>query len=140
MADEALVRGIVDVKYNSLKMRRYFSPYPIAELEAEQAGGNNDADTSAQSYSRRPSGAGRATIRSHPRTADLVASGQHSDSTSGESVLWVCEMCLKYMKDGTTWDLHTKVCQIQHPPGKKVLDAGGRSIWQVDGAEQKATL
>ncbi len=47
----------------------------------------------------------RVTPRSHGRTSEMLAGGllrQHG----GESMLWVCHFCFKYMVDGVSWELH----------------------------------
>ncbi|KZT42767.1 histone acetyltransferase, MYST superfamily [Sistotremastrum suecicum HHB10207 ss-3] len=59
-------------------------------------------------------------------------------SVTGEkSVLWVCNWCFKYMREATPWELHLKVCQQNHPPGRKVYQRGAHIIWEVDGAKEK---
>lgn len=72
----------------------------------------------------------------------------------GKSMLWVCEMCFKYMTDGPSWELHQvrclpsaielspdlklqKNCDVLHPPGLKVYQRGAHTIWEVDGAKAK---
>jgi histone acetyltransferase MYST1 len=79
---------------------RYFSPYPLMESEVEElpAGSGNQALQKIQ-------GLTRVTPRSHGRTSELLAGGllrQHG----GESMLWVCHFCFKYMVDGVSWELH----------------------------------
>lgn len=82
---------------------RYFSPYPLIENETD--------DVSVSSSSAAPPtkipGVSRATIRSHGRTSDLLAGGLGRNHTKGKNaILWVCEMCFKYMADGLSWELH----------------------------------
>ncbi|PPQ69230.1 hypothetical protein CVT25_006947 [Psilocybe cyanescens] len=108
----------------------YFSPYPLTETEAEEV-----ASASNQAAVKIP-GVARATARSHGRTSDLLAGGllrQHS----GESMLWVCHFCFKYMADGGPWELHKKDCKMKHPPGRKVYQRGAHIIWEVDAAKEK---
>ncbi|KDR68729.1 hypothetical protein GALMADRAFT_256551 [Galerina marginata CBS 339.88] len=109
----------------------YFSPYPLSEAEAEDL----LASASNQPSTKIP-GVARTTGRSHGRTSDLLAGGllrQHP----GESVLWVCHFCFKYMADGVPWELHKKDCKVKHPPGRKVYQRGAHTIWEVDGAKEK---
>jgi hypothetical protein len=80
--------------------KRYFSPYPLTETEADEF-----TDAPAQPATKIP-GVARATVRSHGRTSDLLAGGLLRPHT-GESMLWVCHFCFKYMADGTPWELHT---------------------------------
>ncbi|KAF8174723.1 acyl-CoA N-acyltransferase [Pholiota molesta] len=108
----------------------YFSPYPLTETEADEF-----IDAPAQPATKIP-GVARATVRSHGRTSDLLAGGLLRPHT-GESMLWVCHFCFKYMADGTPWELHTKDCKVKHPPGKKVYQNGAHTIWEVDGAKEK---
>jgi hypothetical protein len=51
----------------------------------------------------------RSTLRAHGRTADLVAGGLGRDSNVplGDTTLWVCDRCFKYMREGVHWELHT---------------------------------
>ncbi|KAH9487261.1 Histone acetyltransferase ESA1 [Psilocybe cubensis] len=108
----------------------YFSPYPLTETEADEV-----ASASNQAAIKIP-GVARATARSHGRTSDLLAGGLHRQH-SGESMLWVCHFCFKYMADGGPWELHKKECKMKHPPGKKVYQRGAHIIWEVDGAKEK---
>ncbi len=55
-------------------------------------------------------GVTRATVRSHGRTSDLLAGGLLRPHT-GESMLWVCHFCFKYMADGVPWELHKVRCR-----------------------------
>lgn len=82
---------------------RYFSPYPLTEAEADDV-----IDTPAPAT--RIPGVTRATVRSHGRTSDLLAGGLLRPHT-GESMLWVCHFCFKYMADGVPWELHKVRCR-----------------------------
>ncbi|KZS90340.1 acyl-CoA N-acyltransferase [Sistotremastrum niveocremeum HHB9708] len=117
----------------------YFSPYPLSEAEADEVpvsalptpNGNTPASKSSL-------GLPRTTMRAHGRTADILAGGLGRESVTGEkSVLWVCNWCFKYMREATPWELHLKVCQQNHPPGRKVYQRGAHIIWEVDGAKEK---
>lgn len=84
---------------------RYFSPYPLAESEADDGGASHAPASSAQAP--RIPGVHRATVRSHGRTSDLLAGGLGRTHGVGErSILWVCDRCFKYMADGLSWELH----------------------------------
>ncbi|KZT22090.1 acyl-CoA N-acyltransferase [Neolentinus lepideus HHB14362 ss-1] len=109
----------------------YFSPYPLAESEAEEG-------ALVASQDQRIPGVRRTTVRSHGRTSDILAGGLGRTHTSGErSSLWVCDRCFKYMTDGASWELHTKKCNRKSPPGRKVYQRGAHIIWEVDGAKDK---
>ncbi|KAF9556339.1 acyl-CoA N-acyltransferase [Agrocybe pediades] len=108
----------------------YFSPYPLMETEVEDMAG------SSGSQLPKIPGVARTTARSHGRTSDMLAGGLQRQ-TNGESMLWVCHFCFKYMVDGILWELHKKDCKMKHPPGRKVYQRGAHTIWEVDGAREK---
>ncbi|KAF8339782.1 acyl-CoA N-acyltransferase [Cantharellus anzutake] len=70
-------------------------------------------------------------------TQMLVGSADDADEDSAEANLYVCDRCFKYMKDGATWEVHSRTCDVSHPPGRKVYQRGAHTIWEVDGAQQK---
>ncbi|KAL3453417.1 histone acetyltransferase [Aspergillus insuetus] len=52
--------------------------------------------------------------------------------------LYVCRWCFRYACDVNAHATHTKHCPHQTtPPGTKVYDHGGYSVWEVDGADHK---
>ncbi|OJJ00008.1 hypothetical protein ASPVEDRAFT_127424 [Aspergillus versicolor CBS 583.65] len=52
--------------------------------------------------------------------------------------LYVCRWCFRYACDIGTHASHTKFCPHRTtPPGAKVYDHGGYSVWEVDGADYK---
>ncbi|KKK16390.1 putative histone acetyltransferase (MysT1) [Aspergillus rambellii] len=52
--------------------------------------------------------------------------------------LYVCRWCFRYSCDVDAHAKHTKGCERQTtPPGTKVYDHGGYSVWEVDGADHK---
>ena len=52
----------------------------------------------------------RASVRAHGRTSDLLAGGLGRESASGQkAILWVCDRCFKYMREGHALELHS-VC------------------------------
>ncbi|KAF9261948.1 acyl-CoA N-acyltransferase [Marasmius fiardii PR-910] len=103
----------------------YFSPYPLTENE------DPEPVSTANSSATRIPGVSRA------RAEDLFAGGLHKSHGQHRSVLWVCEMCFKYMTDGLSWESHKKICTVLHPPGRKVYQRGAHTIWEVDGAKAK---
>ncbi|KAJ3838819.1 acyl-CoA N-acyltransferase [Lentinula raphanica] len=111
----------------------YFSPYPLTE--------NEDAESSlapqekSNSSASRIPGVYRITNRSHGRTSDMLAGGM--GRLVEKEILYVCDMCFKYMTDASAWELHKRVCTINHPPGRKVYQRGAHTIWEVDGAKEK---
>ncbi|TFK38680.1 acyl-CoA N-acyltransferase [Crucibulum laeve] len=119
----------------------YFSPYPLIETEIEELSRDKDsreqvASTSAAHGFKIP-GVARTTARSHGRTSDILAGGLGRQHAGEKATLWVCELCFKYMADCTTWEVHRKVCTMNHPPGRKVYQRGAHTIWEVDGAKEK---
>lgn len=51
----------------------------------------------------------RTSLRSHGRTADMLAGGLNRDISreNGQpSILWVCDRCFKYMTDGVPFEIH----------------------------------
>ena len=78
------------------------------------------------------------------------------ETATGEApILWVCDRCFKYMRDGSLLELHSvcgmhelssettdkmhfqKSCHASHPPGRKVYQRGAHVIWEVDGSKDK---
>ena len=79
------------------------------------------------------------------------------DAMQGEkAILWVCDRCFKYMREGSSYELHSvrllhespfcedshrcfyqRNCHATHPPGRKVYQRGAHIIWEVDGAKEK---
>ncbi|KAI0641107.1 acyl-CoA N-acyltransferase [Trametes meyenii] len=113
----------------------YFSPYPLAEAEAEDVGtpGAHTPQSAAK-----VAGVSRASIRAQGRTSDLLAGGLgRSHATGQHPTLWVCDRCFKYMAEGLSWELHVKKCARRSPPGRKVYQRGAHIIWEVDGAKEK---
>lgn len=52
--------------------------------------------------------------------------------------LFVCRWCFRYACDINAHAGHKRVCQHRTvPPGNKVYDQGGYSVWEVDGANHK---
>ncbi|KAJ5156020.1 hypothetical protein N7492_008823 [Penicillium capsulatum] len=52
--------------------------------------------------------------------------------------LYVCGWCFRYSGDKGAFAAHTRACIHRlTPPGNKVYDHGGYSVWEVDGEEHK---
>ena len=52
--------------------------------------------------------------------------------------LYVCRWCFRYSCDGAAYTKHTRACEHRTtPPGTKVYDDAGYSVWEIDGAEDK---
>ncbi|KLO20011.1 acyl-CoA N-acyltransferase [Schizopora paradoxa] len=113
----------------------YYSPYPFSFTEEEEL-------ASTQSSNKLPPtklhNVNRSSLRAHGRTSDLLAGGVMRDVMQGEkAVLWVCDRCFKYMREGGSYELHSRNCHATHPPGRKVYQRGAHIIWEVDGAKEK---
>ncbi|KAF8236942.1 acyl-CoA N-acyltransferase [Tricholoma matsutake] len=112
----------------------YFSPYPLTDFEMDDL----DAPPSTlQSQSMKVPGVSRTAGRAHGRTLDLLMGKLEKARGNDRAVLFVCEMCFKYMTDAGTYEAHTKCCTVRHPPGRKVYQKGADTIWEVDGASHK---
>ncbi|RYG64794.1 hypothetical protein EON64_13275, partial [archaeon] len=65
----------------------------------------------------------------------------YPDELAGEEKLYICEFCLKYMKNRKTFLSHCAKCPMQSPPGQLIyLDPqpGSRvSMFEIDGREHK---
>ncbi|KAG8853540.1 hypothetical protein FRB96_008142 [Tulasnella sp. 330] len=144
----------------------YFSPYPTMDDDLPVGNSNPNVPTALEAPPNRrnqasqirtgtespgrgspavfqpvPGGPGAPTLRAHGRTAALMASSGVGGTTvaPGEPTkLWVCDRCFKYMRDGVSWELHNKKCQINHPPGRKVYQRGAHTIWEVDASTSPA--
>lgn len=51
--------------------------------------------------------------------------------------LYICEFCLKYMKNRATFRSHKTSCKWRHPPGNEIYRDGQLSVFEVDGVENK---
>lgn len=90
-------------------MCRYYSPYPLAD----------DDDTSASVISNR--GSSRGTGKGNGRGAQGSKRGgtrgrgrlEGSASPGDDSILWVCDRCFKYMRDGAMLELHLVITSFE---------------------------
>ncbi|CAG8722531.1 7619_t:CDS:2, partial [Dentiscutata heterogama] len=53
------------------------------------------------------------------------------------SLVYVCEFCLKYMRSEFIADRHKMKCPVRHPPGDEIYRDGPISIFEVDGRKNK---
>lgn len=52
--------------------------------------------------------------------------------------LYVCRYCFRYSCDVDRYAKHTRLCAHRtSPPGNKVYDHGGYSVWELDGEDHK---
>ncbi|PGH18653.1 hypothetical protein AJ80_04400 [Polytolypa hystricis UAMH7299] len=52
--------------------------------------------------------------------------------------LYVCQWCFRYTCDEVAYTGHTPVCDCKHtPPGLKIYEYGGYSVWEIDGEDNK---
>ncbi|PYH41903.1 putative histone acetyltransferase (MysT1) [Aspergillus saccharolyticus JOP 1030-1] len=52
--------------------------------------------------------------------------------------LYVCRWCFRYSCDAHAYTKHTRLCpHRQSPPGVKVYEQGGYSVWELDGEHHK---
>jgi hypothetical protein len=115
---------------------RYFSPYPVTESESDgtvSVGAGRRSSLPVQPASDEPSarsGPGkpsrgtsgnkslhRTTLRSHGRTADMLAGGLNRDISrdNGQpNILWVCDRCFKYMNEGVPYEIHAVCVSSSH--------------------------
>lgn len=90
---------------------RYFSPYPLTDVEMDDL----DAPPSTpQTQHMRIPGVSRSTGRSHGRTLDLLMGKLEKTRGNERAVLFVCEMCFKYMTDGGAYEAHIVRLPISH--------------------------
>jgi len=54
-----------------------------------------------------------------------------------ESKLYICEYCLRYMKQQKSYSKHMRQCQWRHPPGSEIYRSDGISVFEVDGKKHK---
>ncbi|KAL0578839.1 hypothetical protein V5O48_003163 [Marasmius crinis-equi] len=125
------VRNFEKVHFGEWSIRTwYFSPYPLTDSHHE--------DPELVSASSSTVARAHTTTASRARASDLFAGGLYKNTGQGDkAILWVCEMCFKYMTDGLSWESHKKICPVDHPPGRKVYQRGAHTIWEVDGAKEK---
>ncbi|KIY71785.1 hypothetical protein CYLTODRAFT_345243 [Cylindrobasidium torrendii FP15055 ss-10] len=90
---------------------RYYSPYPIPAREGKDL---------------EPDDPGRVIVK----TEDGL------NRIEEPFILWICHQCFKYMSLEAFQD-HIKICPHTKPPGRKVYQNGGVSMYEVDGFQNK---
>lgn len=62
----------------------------------------------------------------------------YPDEYSSAEKLFICEHCLKYMKQARTYLDHCKrQCKAKNPPGKLIYKKGNLEVYELDGEEHK---
>jgi histone acetyltransferase MYST1 len=61
----------------------------------------------------------------------------YPEEYAGDEKLFVCEYCLKYMKRQKTFMNHSLKCPMKSPPGLKIYDENGLTMYEVDGKDHK---
>lgn len=94
-------------RYCLIILFRYYSPYPLWETEPED---HLSIQSSSNKASPSPGSRSAVNIRALTRASDLFIGNVGQDDVSTEnSILWVCDKCFKYMRDGMSFELHS-VC------------------------------
>ncbi|KAJ8045277.1 1-phosphatidylinositol 4,5-bisphosphate phosphodiesterase beta-4 [Holothuria leucospilota] len=57
--------------------------------------------------------------------------------TLNESIIFLCEFCLKYMKSRNCLVRHKAKCNLRHPPGNEIYRKGTISFFEIDGRKNK---
>ncbi|XP_037068713.1 histone acetyltransferase KAT8-like [Pollicipes pollicipes] len=61
----------------------------------------------------------------------------YPDEYMKQSKLYICEYCLKYMKQENSYRFHSGDCSWRQPPGREIYRKGTLSVYEVDGADHK---
>ncbi len=61
----------------------------------------------------------------------------YPEDYSNVDKLYICEFCLKYMRDPGTLARHKGTCSIRHPPGDEIYRSDNVSAFEVDGKRNK---
>ncbi|PIK35414.1 putative histone acetyltransferase KAT5 isoform X2 [Apostichopus japonicus] len=57
--------------------------------------------------------------------------------TLNNSIIYLCEFCLKYMKSRNCLVRHKAKCNLRHPPGNEIYRKGSVSFFEIDGRKNK---
>lgn len=125
-----------DRLYWNLLKRSIHRPLPIAKSELESHSRPMAAEyPHAQSLTRNVQHVVLGNLRFQTWYQSIYPEGLVSKETK---TLYVCRWCFRYACDIGTHASHTKLCPHRTtPPGTKVYDHGGYSVWEVDGADYK---
>ncbi|CAG8638739.1 13012_t:CDS:2, partial [Acaulospora colombiana] len=77
------------------------------------------------------------TIRFGDWEIDTWFVAPYPEEYSVNSVLHICEFCLKYMKSEYIADRHKLKCPMRNPPGDEIYRDNAISIFEVDGRKNK---
>ncbi len=61
----------------------------------------------------------------------------YPDDYSNVDKLYICEFCLKYMRDPGILARHKGTCSTRHPPGEEIYHSDNVSVFEVDGKKNK---
>jgi len=112
-----------------MSIARPFSPaVPLADEELEK---EHEAATKVKNIQRVEIGCYRMDCWYFSPYPDEYA--QHCD------LLYVCEKCLKYMKQPETYAHHWPHCQYTGPPGRLLYLREGLAVFELDGAGPPAS-
>ncbi|KAJ3143628.1 hypothetical protein HDU90_000391 [Geranomyces variabilis] len=64
-------------------------------------------------------------------------SAPYPEEYNGQSHIYICEYCFKYMKSQYLAGRHKAKCPLRHPPGDEIYRDGGISVFEVDGRKNK---
>lgn len=56
---------------------------------------------------------------------------------SQEDVIFICEFCLSYFGDSTSFTRHRRKCSLVHPPGNEIYRDDAISFFEIDGRRQR---
>ncbi|KAJ3039126.1 hypothetical protein HK097_002930 [Rhizophlyctis rosea] len=68
---------------------------------------------------------------------DTWYAAPYPEEYNAQPILYLCEFCFKYMKDGYVLGRHKRKCPLTHPPGDEIYRDGNLSIFEVDGRKNK---
>lgn len=112
----------------------YHSPYPLACIDEEES-------TVTTGPSKNGDGYASSRVQSSKKGGNRNRSRVHTNESQPvveEELLWVCDKCFKYHRDGTILQSHQKYhCHMNKPPGDLVYDNGLHRIYEVDGSKEK---
>ncbi|KAG6366904.1 hypothetical protein INS49_001085 [Diaporthe citri] len=54
-----------------------------------------------------------------------------------EDIIYICEFCLNYYGNLTSFKRHRHKCTLQHPPGNEIYRDDWVSFWEIDGRRQR---
>ncbi|KAJ3161766.1 hypothetical protein HDU86_006537 [Geranomyces michiganensis] len=64
-------------------------------------------------------------------------SAPYPEEYNGQSHIYICEYCFKYMKSQYLAGRHKAKCPLRHPPGDEIYRDGNISVFEVDGRKNK---